>query len=226
MKLNYVKPDKKGMRMLIVFACVVAALLFLDLLSKWLVQSFAVPGERIEVIPNFFYITLSYNTGIAFGLFDGMAGRVVNILISIVLSIAILVYLIHSYHRLKKFEKLTGLLLLSGAVGNMIDRVFYWKATTGFDGVIDFFQFYLGGGPGKETTFVNPFATFNPADAYLTIGIIFLLIIVIIDLIKGEVEKGKELEKKQAEASEAEKEQIVSAIEKQDNIDKGEKDDQ
>lgn len=219
-------PDKKALKGLFIFLGIVLALVALDFLSKWLVQTYCTPHQAIEVIPNFFYIYLTYNTGIAFGLFDGMAGRVVNILISIVLSIAILVYLIHSYHRLKKFEKLTGLLLLSGAVGNMIDRVFYWKATTGFDGVIDFFQFYLGGGPGKETTFVNPFATFNPADAYLTIGIIFLLIIVIIDLIKGEVEKGKELEKKQAEASEAEKEQIVSAIEKQDNIDKGEKDDQ
>ena len=180
----------------------------------------ALKQAGIEVIPNFFYIYLTYNTGIAFGLFDGMAGRVVNILVSIVLSIGIALYLVHAFHRLKRFERLTGLLLLSGAIGNMIDRVFYWKATVGFDGVIDFFQFYLGGGPGKESTFLNPFATFNPADAYLTVGIVFLVVIVVIDLIKGEVRKGKELEKKQAEASQSEKETIISSVEHQDAAEK------
>lgn len=213
-------PDRKAVKGLLIFFTVVLGLVALDFLSKWLVQTYCTPHSGIEVIPNFFYIYLTYNTGIAFGLFDGMAGRVVNILVSIVLSIGIALYLVHAFHRLKRFERLTGLLLLSGAIGNMIDRVFYWKATVGFDGVIDFFQFYLGGGPGKESTFLNPFATFNQADAYLTVGIVFLVVIVVIDLIKGEVRKGKELEKKQAEASQSEKEMIISSVERQDAAEK------
>ena len=192
MKLNYVKPDKKGMRMLIVFACVVAALLFLDLLSKWLVQSFAVPGQRIEVIPNFFYITLSYNTGIAFGLGAGTLGsRVVNILISIVMSLAIGGYYFYAFAKLKTFERIVGALLLAGAVGNFVDRAFYWESTTGFDGVIDFLSFYLGGGPSAKPSSVNPFATFNFADAYLTVGVILLLVILIIDMVKPEKKAAK-----------------------------------
>ena len=186
MKLNYVKPDKKGMRMLIVFACVVGGLLFLDLLSKWLVQSFAVPGQMIEVIPNFFYITLSYNTGIAFGLGAGSGSRVVNILISIVMSLAIGGYYFYAFAKLKTFERIVGALLLAGAVGNFVDRAFYWESTTGFDGVIDFLSFYLGGGPSAKPSSVNPFATFNFADAYLTVGVILLIVVLVIDMVKPE----------------------------------------
>ena len=76
------------------------------------------------------------------------------------------------------------MLLASGAIGNLIDRAFYWNAITGFDGVIDFLQFYLGGGPGAAVTWVNPFADFNFADAYLTVGVVMLIVLFIVDFVK------------------------------------------
>ena len=84
------------------------------------------------------------------------------------------------------------MLLASGAIGNLIDRAFYWMPITGFDGVIDFIQFYLGGGPSKGTSFINPFATFNLADSFLTIGIIYLIVLMVLDSIKENKNKKSE----------------------------------
>lgn len=192
----FFRHTKTDRRTLYLFLAISLGLVLLDLGSKWLVQSFATPFSPIQVIPNFFYITLSYNTGVAFGLGAGTSwGRVLNILISLFMSIAIFLYLWRKYPDMTLLAKITGILLFSGAVGNLIDRAFYWENTTGFDGVIDFLQFYLGGGPDKDPSGINPFATFNFADSYLTIGIVLLLVILVVDLIKGEAKKGKEEEK-------------------------------
>ena len=189
-------------RSLIIFFSVSILLVVLDFLSKWLVQLNTVEGEAITVIPNFFYITKSYNIAIAFSLGAtwGVGGRVLNILISVILSLVIYWYWLTHDHKLRFWERFTAMLLGAGAVGNLIDRAFYWDMTTGFNGVIDFFQFYLGGGPNNPVNFVNPFATFNFADACLTVGIVILLIILIVDMIsdarKNSLSKDPRLESK------------------------------
>ena len=178
-------------------------LVVLDFAMKWIVQNNCTPFEPIAVIPNFFYINLSYNTKIAFswGL-EGVGGRILNISISVVMSVAISWYWIKSNKSFKPVMRVIMMLILAGAVGNLIDRAFYWSGTTGFDGVIDFAQFYLGGGPSKAQSWVNPFATFNLADAYLVVGVIMLLIYEIIDMIKNRdrsLEADPRLEQKPAE---------------------------
>lgn len=210
----FFRHTKTDRRALYVFLFASLGLVLLDLGSKWLVQSFATPFSPIQIIPNFFYITLSYNTGVAFGLGAGTSwGRVLNILISLLMSIAIFLYLWRKYPDMTLLAKITGILLFSGAVGNLIDRAFYWENTTGFDGVIDFLQFYLGGGPDKDQSGINPFATFNFADSYLTVGIVLLLVILVVDLIKGEARKGKEEEK--AIAASTKKEESAPTIEEE-----------
>ena len=203
----FFRHTKTERRALYVFHFAALGLVLLDLGSKWLVQSFATPLSPIQGNPNLFYRTLSDNTGVAFGMGAGTSwGRVLNILISLFMSIAIFLYLWRKYPDMTIIAKITGILLFSGAVGNLIDRAFYWENTTGFDGVIDFLQFYLGGGPDKDSSGINPFATFNFADSYLTIGIVLLLIILVVDLIKGEAKKGKEEAKSIASANEKEAE--------------------
>ena len=176
-------------RTLILGVAVAAVLVILDLLIKWLVQNNVGLGDanKIEVIPNFFYINKSYNTAVAFSIGSswGVGGRVLNILISIVMSVAIFWYYLTHNDRMKTWERVTAVLLGAGAVGNLIDRAFYWEATVGFDGVVDMFQFYLGGGPSAPHGFFNPFATFNFADMCLTIGIVILIVIMLTDLIRN-----------------------------------------
>ena len=186
-------------KQLIVFLCIAFAMVVLDFATKWLVQSFLGEGDanRITIIENFFYINKSYNTAVAFSIGKGWGvwGRVLNIPISVVMSVAIFFYWLTHDHKMKIYERIIALLLGAGAVGNLIDRAFYWQGTTGFDGVIDFFQFYLGGGPGKAYSVVNPFATFNVADSYLTIGIIALLVVLIVGMIRGDKEMVKSEQK-------------------------------
>lgn len=162
-----------------------AVLMFiLDIASKWIVQSLCTPGKAYQIIPNFIYVTLSYNTKIAFSLgIDGVWGRVLNIAISLIMSALLILYYVLKRKELKPVMKAALSLLIAGAVGNLIDRAFYWEGTTGFNGVIDFIQFYLGGGPNAATSVVNPFATFNWADSCLTIGVIIFIIILIVDSI-------------------------------------------
>ena len=176
----------KKIRPLYFFLAGALLLLIFDILTKWIAQNIlSQVGKSVEVIPNFLYFTLYHNTKIAFSWgIDGIGGRILNIAISLVMSIAIGIYWITHDTKFKWQERTIAMLLLSGAVGNLIDRALYWEAISGFDGVIDFVQFYLGGGPRAPQHWLNPFATFNMADAYLSVGIVALFVYVIVDSIK------------------------------------------
>jgi len=174
----------------IFWACFSLFMFVLDFASKWIVNSLCEVGKSYPIIKNFLYVRLSYNTGIAFSIGAGNLGsRFINIFISLAVSIAIAVYYFINRDKQTPFMKAILSLLFAGAIGNFVDRAFYWESTVGFNGVIDFIQFYLGGGPTKATSGVNPFATFNIADSCLTIGIILFIISMLPDLVKGD---GKE----------------------------------
>ena len=172
-----------------------AILLFVvDLVSKWIVERNCVAGTLYPIIPNFLYVSKSYNTAIAFSLGEslGVAGRVINIIISVVMSVLIAFFWAKKKDKFHNFEHTIAMLLLSGAVGNLIDRAFYWEGTVGFNGVIDFISFYLGGGPTAPRNFLNPFATFNFADSFLVIGVLLFIVYVIIDQVKASKNKKPE----------------------------------
>ena len=179
------KPKITWSKRLIVCLVISFLLVVVDFAVKWIVELNCAEYVANEVIPNFFYITKSYNTAVAFSIGRdwGVWGRVLNITVSVVMSGLIYFYWLTHDRKLTRLERAAAVLLGAGAVGNLIDRAFYWEATTGFDGVIDMFQFYLGGGPSAPAGFFNPFATFNVADACLVIGIVIVLIALIVDAI-------------------------------------------
>jgi signal peptidase II len=174
-----------------------ALLLFIvDIVSKWVVQLTCPLDTRITVIPNFFYITLSYNQGAVFGIGQGtLWARIIFIIISWVMSFVIFFY--WRKHLNKEDHLINAILMLvfTGAVGNLIDRTFYWNSSFNLGsglinaqspgGVIDFLQFYLGGGPSAGYNSFNPFATFNIADSCITVGIVMLLIVILVRSIKS-----------------------------------------
>ena len=205
-------PEQKAraFKELIIFGAISLLLFAIDIITKWVVQSNLAPFEPLEVIPNFFYITLSYNTGAAFSLGAnwGVAGRVLGILISVIMSTAIGWYWIKKNEEFNTFERAIAALMFSGAIGNLIDRAFYWEAITGFNGVIDFFQFYLGGGPSAPSNIVNPFATFNVADACLVVGIILFIVELLISIVKDS--KNDELRKDPRLAKKAQRGEMLS----------------
>lgn len=162
------------------------ALIFIvDIASKWIVQNNLAVNSQIVIIPNFFSIVLVHNTGMAFGLgADGDIGwRIFFICVSLVIGGGLLAYYIVKRKTFTTWFKVALSLMIAGALGNLIDRALYWESTVGFNGVIDWLQFYIFG---------KPFAVFNIADASLVVGTIILIIILIVDSIKESIQKNKE----------------------------------
>ena len=110
----------------------------------------------------FLNITLIWNEGIAFGFFSFDEKYYYNILTLIIslIIIGILIFTLKS----NGFQKYALLMILGGALGNLFDRIFY-KA------VPDFFDFHIG----DFHWFI-----FNVADIFITIGVIFMILIELI----------------------------------------------
>ena len=110
----------------------------------------------LEVIRGFFRITYTCNDGAAFSILKGK--RVFFIIMTIVVVFLIVYYLLKN--KVYWVEKYSLLLIISGAIGNLIDRIMY-----GY--VIDFLDFIIFG---------YDFPVFNIADSFITIGAIGLII--------------------------------------------------
>lgn len=148
-------------------------LIILDQFTKILVINSFNEGDSLILINNFLKFYYIKNTGISFGLFSG------KVLIVIFVTIFIMFYIMYEMF-VKKNNKmilLSGSLILSGAIGNLIDRVF-----RGF--VVDFISFTLF---GKEM------AVFNVADMLITFGVIVYLIDL---LLEGKNEKNRSKRRK------------------------------
>ncbi len=172
------------MRILLVSFTIV----IIDQLTKILVKGFSIPflnifykgmydGEKIPVIGNFFRITFIENPGMAFGFDPGLNYKLWISIFSLAASIGLLIYLY--LIRDQKFSlKLAIAFILGGAVGNLIDRmfygIFYGYAPLFYGRVVDFLDFDFF----KINIFGRHFERwpiFNVADAAVTIGVIILL---------------------------------------------------
>jgi signal peptidase II len=128
-------------------------------------------GESIPIIKNILHVTFVTNTGAAFGLFKD------NTFVFIIISlIAILITSIFMFLSIKKGEFLSkpffnlGLILItSGALGNLIDRL-------KFGYVVDFID-------------VRIWPVFNVADSSITIGTFLLILSSIVSHNKSKVTK-------------------------------------
>ena len=108
---------------------------------------------------NFLNIYLIWNEGIAFGLFSFNEKIFYNILTIIILIIILIIFIMTI--KSDGFKKYSLLMILGGALGNVFDRLYY-KA------VPDFIDFHIG----NFHWFI-----FNVADIFITIGIIFMVIL-------------------------------------------------
>lgn len=141
-----------------------------DQLIKLLVIAFLKPIGSLGVINGFLRLNYVENTGAAFGSFSSHTA-----ILSVVTFIAVIIgfYYLLSGKIKFGFEYVCILAVLSGGIGNLIDRVF-----RGY--VVDYI----------EPTFIE-FAVFNFADILVTCGAVLLIIWLIWDSIK-EYQKAKE----------------------------------
>lgn len=129
-----------------------ALLVAADQLTKFLVVTTFLPGQRVVLGHPFFHLTYVQNTGAAFGLFKGQQA------FFILMSVVVIGYLVRELliRPVMSPQVFWGcVLILGGATGNLIDRL-----RLGY--VIDF----LG---------VGLWPLFNVADSAITIGIGLLL---------------------------------------------------
>lgn len=149
-----------------VLAVIVIAL---DQFTKYLVVKNMELYEQIPIINDFFYLTSHRNTGAAWGILEGKMG------FFYVITVIVIIGIIYYLHKFGKENLIFGSglgLLLGGAIGNFIDRLFHQE-------VVDFLDFNIFG---------YDFPIFNIADSALTIGVIIVIIATIIDEKK---QKGK-----------------------------------
>ncbi|HUR70698.1 MAG TPA: signal peptidase II [Candidatus Limnocylindrales bacterium] len=139
----------------------VAAIVVLDQFTKIIVQRTMELHQSIPIVDGLFNLTYVRNTGAAFGIFAGSAEifrRPFLILVSILAS----AFIISLLRRLPSDEKglITALtFILGGAIGNLIDRVFYGE-------VVDFLDFYWRS---------YHWPAFNIADSFITVGVTIAL---------------------------------------------------
>ena len=141
----------------------IAVLVFaLDRWSKHLVETRLAPYESHVVIPGFFDIVRSQNTGVAFGLFTNAESQY-KVALLIIFSIGALVMLAWLLWRNRSGEAYSDVaiaLIFGGALGNVFDRI-------RFGSVTDFLDFYAGS---------YHWYTFNVADTSISIGAGLLLL--------------------------------------------------
>ena len=154
---------------------IIVALTALDLITKRVAEAYLVFGEAVPIIP-FLNLRLVYNTGAAFSLLSDAGGW--QRWFFIVLAIGVCIYILNWLRKLQSEEVLLGYslcLILSGALGNVSDRIIYAKVT-------DFIDFYY---PSKDACIYLFFRlpnntchwpTFNLADIFISVGAILLII--------------------------------------------------
>ena len=142
----------------------VFSIFLLDRLSKIYVLILDKKNFGSEIFTSkYLNISLIWNDGIAFGLLSFNERFFYNILTSIILIIILIIFfMLLKSEGLKKYSLL---MILGGALGNVFDRIFT-KA------VPDFIDFHIG----NFHWFI-----FNVADIFITIGVIFMILIEIFD---------------------------------------------
>ncbi|NOQ81025.1 MAG: lipoprotein signal peptidase [Methylophaga sp.] len=148
-----------------------AFVVVLDQCSKWVMVSWLSLYETVAVIP-YFNLTMAHNTGAAFSFLAGAGGwqRWFFVGLTAVISIGLFIWL----RKLAKtkLEAVSVSLILGGAIGNVIDRLY-------FGYVIDFLDVYYGS---------YHWPAFNIADSAIVIGAALL----IIDSFRAEPNQGQE----------------------------------
>lgn len=140
---------------MVLWIIVIAVSVLIDQITKLIAAGNMVLYESIPVIKGFFSFTYIHNYGAAWGIFS--EHRWVFIIITGI-AIIVLPIILYKFRKLHFLFGFSMSLIIGGAVGNMIDRVF-----RGY--VIDFLEF----------TFID-FPVFNVADICVTVGTVILFV--------------------------------------------------
>lgn len=139
-------------------------LLGIDQITKYLVSTFITYGHFVNIISffDFFNIVNIRNTGTAFSMFQGQ-NFIFSLIIFIVLTFMVM-FFCKSWNKMNKIWQYSCCLILSGGVGNLIDRIFRGA-------VVDFLDFGIGS---------LRWPSFNVADSCIFIAVCVLVFDILI----------------------------------------------
>lgn len=153
-------------------------LLGVDILTKQIVRNAGVPDGGLVAdwgIVRIRYV-LNYNAAFGLGASDHTVSRVLYLVFASLISAGIVTYLIIKRKTTKLFIRAALVMVVTGAIGNMIDRIFYGPEFAVVDW-IDFYWFWK--------------FNFNIADCCVVIAAFMLIIYVIVMEVKDYLEKRK-----------------------------------
>ncbi|MDP9312907.1 MAG: signal peptidase II [Chloroflexota bacterium] len=145
-------------RRLVIPAIIAAVVFIADQLTKlWVLRTWPQPytGE-IPIIANWLELTYIRNTGVAFGMFEGVP-QLFTFTSLLIVGAAIWLYLKHVQEASPWLAVCLGL-IVGGAIGNVVDRI-------RFGYVVDFIK-----------TFDGRFPVFNIADSCIVVGVLLMAV--------------------------------------------------
>jgi len=141
------------------FLWLIAAIFIIDQLTKWCVFNYMNLYQSIPIIQDFFYLTYVTNDGMAFGL--SLPGGQITLTVLSVFMTLVLVYFFWLERNSHLIMKLSLSLIISGALGNLVDRILAGK-------VVDFLHIKIGS--------YWEWYIFNIADTSVSIGMVLFII--------------------------------------------------
>ena len=154
---------KKAPRDYIIYSAIIAGGIIIDQITKALAVAYLKAVETCPLIEGVLHLTYAENTGMAFGMLKNH--RWVFMVTSTILILAMGFYLYAMKSESRLYDVAIAM-VVSGGLGNMIDRV-------GLGYVVDFIDFRL----------IN-FAVFNGAESFVCVGAGLLMLALILDLVK------------------------------------------
>ncbi len=154
----------------VIYTAIIIIGIIADQITKWLAVKYLKPIDTFPIINRALHLTYVENRGAAFGMLSD--ARWVFIILSTV-TIIFLIGVLYLGYTERPLYTISLSMIISGGIGNMIDRVML-----GY--VVDFIDFRL----------IN-FAVFNGADSIVCVGAGILILALILDII-SEAKKGKQ----------------------------------
>jgi signal peptidase II len=134
----------------------IALIIVLDQAAKFLAKTKLYPYNDVKLIPGYLDLTYVENRGAAFGIFRDKKILLIGVT---ALVIAFMIFYLFKNRNMNRWMKLSIILIIGGAIGNLIDRVYL-----GY--VIDYIHFYIRD--------IFDWPVFNVADISVVCGTILL----------------------------------------------------
>ena len=168
MKLSSKLVKKQAPLEYVIYSVIILVGIFLEQLTKLLTANLMDLYESIPIIKDVIHITYVQNTGAAFGMMKDSRWLFMIVSTVMIIGLSLYLYLGHAESRL---YGISIAMIVSGGIGNMIDRI-----ALGY--VVDMIDFTL-----------IDFAVFNGADSFVCVGAGLLILALILDIIKETKEK-------------------------------------